>query len=308
MDEREYRLSLWADLSQRDPGDLEPKLLRDLGVYGGAQGIWVDKTRTGSLTRSGAGVTVSILHTGKHYPDDLSDEGVIYHYPSTSRPPGRDAAEVQATKETRNLGVPLFVILPGDRSSSRRRVRLGWVEDWDDVSRQFLILFGSGPPAIPPSPDPDAPFRLVDEQPRRRLGQVQVRAGQQRFRFSVLKHYGCKCAVCPITHPHLIEAAHIRSKADRGSDDWRNGLPLCATHHTAFDAHLFAVEPGSLAIRFARNVTPDSIGVATAHLDLLRSAPHETALLWRFDLVAGVSRNLDYGGREGQPEAGVESC
>jgi hypothetical protein len=38
----------------------------------------------------------------------------------------------------------------------------------------------------------------VDEAPHRRLAQVQVRAGQQRFRFSVLKQYGCKCAVCSI--------------------------------------------------------------------------------------------------------------
>jgi putative restriction endonuclease len=137
---------------------------------------------------------------------------------------------------------------------------------------------------------------------------VQVRVGQQRFRFSVLKQYGCKCAVCPITHPHLIQAAHIRGKADRGSDDWRNGLPLCATHHAAFDAHLFAIEPGSLAIRFPPNVTPDSIGVTAAHLDLLRSIPHETALLWRFDLATAVSRDPAYGGREGQPETAVESC
>lgn len=179
MDERQHRLHLWAELHQHDVGDLEPKLLRDMGIYGGAQGIWVDKTRTGRLTQSGAGATVSLLHTGRHYPDDLSDEGVIYHYPTTSRPPGRDASEVQATKETRSLGVPLFVILPGDRSPSRRRVRLGWVEDWDDPSRQFLILFGDEPTEPMLMPEPDAPFVLVDEQPRRRLGRVHMRAGQQ---------------------------------------------------------------------------------------------------------------------------------
>src|SRR5918998_5089096 len=150
MDERQHRVRLWHELSQSDTGDLDPKLLRALGIYGGAQGIWVDKARTGSLTTSGAGATVSILHTGKHYPDDLSDEGVIYHYPSTARPPGRDAAEVEATKQTRSLGVPLFVILPGDRSPSRRRVRLGWVEDWGDASRQFLILFGDEKPTSQP--------------------------------------------------------------------------------------------------------------------------------------------------------------
>jgi hypothetical protein len=177
-DERLHRKRLWAELSAHDLGDLEPKLLRDLGIYGGAQGIWVDKARTGPLTRSGAGATVSILHTGKHYPDDLSGEGVIYHNPTTARPPGRDAAEVEATKETRALGVPLFVILPGDRSPSRRRVRLGWVEDWDDASRQFLILFGDEKPTSQPAPEPDAPFVLTDEQP---LGEGGLFVGAPAF-------------------------------------------------------------------------------------------------------------------------------
>ena len=131
--------------------------------------------------------------------------------------------------------------------------------------------------------EPEAPFVLTKERPGR-LGQVRVRAGQQRFRFSVLKHYGCKCAVCSITHPQLVEAAHIRSKASRGSDDWRNGLPLCSTHHAAFDAHLFWIEPLSLTIHFAPQVTAESIGVTTPHLHLLRNKPHEDALRWRASL------------------------
>jgi putative restriction endonuclease len=127
----------------------------------------------------------------------------------------------------------------------------------------------------------------VDEAPHRRLAQVQVRAGQQRFRFSVLKQYGCKCAVCSITHPQLVHAAHIRSKADRGTDDWRNGLPLCSTHHAAFDAHLFWIEPGSLLLHFAPGVSPTTIGVSSGRLDVLKNAPHEAAITWK----AGVARS-----------------
>ncbi len=59
-------------------------------MYGGAQGIWVDKARTGKLAENGNGVTVSLTHSGKSYPDDWSEDGVIYHYPDTHRPPGRD--------------------------------------------------------------------------------------------------------------------------------------------------------------------------------------------------------------------------
>ena len=120
---------------------IEPQFLRRLRVYGGAQGIWVDKVVTAPVASTAGSVCVSILHTGRHYPDDLSDDGVIYHYPETGRQPGRDAAEVEATKEAARLRLPIFVILPS-ASPSRREVRLGWVTEWDDENKQFLILFG----------------------------------------------------------------------------------------------------------------------------------------------------------------------
>jgi len=56
------------------------------------------------------GVTVSVLHTGSSYPDDLANDGVIYHYPTTSRPPGRGASEIEATKEAARLRLPIFVV------------------------------------------------------------------------------------------------------------------------------------------------------------------------------------------------------
>jgi hypothetical protein len=61
-------------------------------------------------------------------------------------PKGRDAAEVQVTKNAMRLNLPIFVILPGARSSSRRTVKLGWVKDYDDDGRLFLILFGETEP------------------------------------------------------------------------------------------------------------------------------------------------------------------
>ena len=75
--------------------------------------MWVDKARTGQVAGHKAGVTVSLLHTGRHYADDLSEDGLIYHYPETNRGDTRDAAEVEATKSAGELEMPLFVILPG---------------------------------------------------------------------------------------------------------------------------------------------------------------------------------------------------
>ena len=280
--ELNWRLSRWAEIQARDEEDLEPRWLRELGVYGGAQGIWVDKTRTKFLSGDGIGVTVGILHTGRHYPDDLSDEGVIYHYPSTNRPPSRDENEVSATKNAERLSLPVFLILPGERSIAKRQVRIGWVEDWDDDGRLFLIsLGGEGSPAKTRSTEPRE-FSLEDEN-KQSYALAKTRPNQQRFRFKVLQNYGHKCAVCSIKAPQLIVAAHIRGKGDRGSDDWQNGIPLCPTHHTAFDLHMFSIEPRTKRIVMKPGLKPDAVGIVHENLSIKRNSPHEDALDWRWD-------------------------
>ena len=60
--ELEYRL----DVFKRIPGDKMPKSvspedLRKLGIYAGAAGFWLDKSRTKTMTDDGAGVTVFCL-------------------------------------------------------------------------------------------------------------------------------------------------------------------------------------------------------------------------------------------------------
>lgn len=39
---------------------VRPHVLHNIGMYGGAQGVWVDQKRTGSLTPDGAGITVGV--------------------------------------------------------------------------------------------------------------------------------------------------------------------------------------------------------------------------------------------------------
>jgi putative restriction endonuclease len=161
-DELARRFKLWGQLSAEDAGNADPSALRSALVYGGAQGrLWVDKKTTDALTMDGHGVTVSILHTGRHYPDDLSEDGLIYHYPTTHRTPARDAAEIQATKNAAALSLPVFVILPGTSSAAKRSVRLGWVVDFDDEKRQFLVQFGENAPKYQTAADEDASFALT---------------------------------------------------------------------------------------------------------------------------------------------------
>src|SRR5262245_53918866 len=87
---------------------------------------------------------------------------------------------------------------------------------------------------------------------------------------------------CSISHSLLLHAAHLCGKAAKGSDDWRNGLPLCATHHLAFDADLFAIDPNTLEIVLAGGLDRDSLGVQRT-LATIRGRPHLDALRWRFE-------------------------
>ena len=283
QDELRRRFGLWDSIKKVGSNSVSASTLRSTGVYGGAQGVWVDKARTGPISANGSGVTVGLLHTGRHYPDDVSEDGLIYHYPHTARPPSRDAAVVAATKNAAALNLPVFVILPGDTTHARR-VRLAWVEDWDDDAALFLVLFGDAAPTYAPPPDENAPFSLTDETPTRKA-MVNVRPNQQVFRFQVLAQYGSKCAVCSITHLSLIKAAHLRGKREKGSDDWRNGIPLCSTHHDAFDAHLFAIHPDTLSIITAPEISPAAIGLDTVALAPKQKRPHRDALAWRFELT-----------------------
>jgi hypothetical protein len=69
----------------------------------------------------------------------------------------------------------------------------------------------------------------------------------------------------------------------KGTDDWRNGLPLCATHHDAFDNHFFAIDPSTGAIQCKPGVNAADIGVEQTKLQCLHNAPHIDALKWRWD-------------------------
>jgi hypothetical protein len=73
------------------------------------------------------------------------------------------------------------------------------------------------------------------------------------------------------------------SKRDRGSDDPRNGLVLCALHHRAFDAELFGIEPQSLAIRY-RDEGPSAteLRITKSDLGALRLKPHQEAIAARW--------------------------
>jgi putative restriction endonuclease len=282
-DERALRFALWGDLQADDgPDSVLPRTLLLLRVYGGARGIWVDKVRTRDMSDDGAGITVALLHTGAFYDDDLSDDGVIYHYPSTETS-GWDEAQVAATKNAARMRVPVFVISRSALHRDLRKVRLGWVEEWDDHAGQFLVVFGDDPPLARQVPVDEAPFLAIEPTEKRARTTAQ-RMGQARFRFDVLRRYDPTCSLCEIRVLDVLDTPHVVPVADRGSNDPRNGLVMCATHHRAFDAHLVGIEPETLDVRFTA-AGPDarSLRVAVGSLAGLGKTPHPEALSWRWD-------------------------
>ena len=97
---------------------------------------------------------------------------------------------------------------------------------------------------------------------------VKRRKRSPKFKKSVLLAHGIRCACCEINLEALIEAAHIRPVAANGNDEPSNGIPLCPTHHTAFDASLFTINPEDQSIILANGITYDDIGITKKRIDL----------------------------------------
>jgi putative restriction endonuclease len=193
--ESERRKKQWeALLAAGGPKSIAPKTLNDLAIYRGGRGVWFDKNTTRDLSDDGTGVAVGVLHTGSSYADDLTDDGVIYHYPSTERA-GRDDAEIAALRNALRLGLPVCVVTHSPSKASRRDVHRGWVTDTDDLSALCLIEFGGEPrPAVPIA---TTAFRLeANREERKQLTKRLKRSA--RFSFEVGKRCGWRCAVCAI--------------------------------------------------------------------------------------------------------------
>lgn len=278
--EREWRLAVWRNLlARRDSAGLvTTDAVRSVGAYSNFRGIWADKSRTKRIHLDG--VTMGLKHTGQHYPDDLDERGVLYHYPVT-RQKGRDLGEVNATKAAAALGLPVFVIID---HGNRRAVQLAWVEGWDDGSALFLVKFGPTPPAqlLDRDRSEERPFKLEGNRRTRREGKVVSRPDQARFKLEVFQRYGSTCPLSGISVPQMVEAVHLRGDADGGTSDCRNGLPMNAALHRAFDAHLFAINPDTLVAE-TRPDGPslEDMGILHPKLTLGR-LPHPDALRWRY--------------------------
>jgi predicted restriction endonuclease len=124
-------------------------------------------------------------------------------------------------------------------------------------------------------------FELFAQQPGS-TRTVKARPDQSRFRRGVLRRYGQRCALCDIEALELIHAAHLVPDADRGTNDPRNGLPLCANHHFALDRGLATIEPVSTRVHVAQGRTHQTLGIQRTDLTHLPAQPADEALRFRW--------------------------
>lgn len=260
------RIKTWGRLRKAGgPLRVSAGLLRDLGIYGGGQGIWVDKATTGSASPDGSGVAVGLLHTGE-YCNDLSPDGAIYRYRRTARAVKRDLDEISAVKNAGLLGLPVFVVTATGPRRSLRDVRVGWVEDWDDAGMAFLIAFGTIRRPMPcVAQDPGRLFSPVKPAGDRLATAPRRTPSEARFRFGVFRRFGRQCAVCDMAVPELLDIIRLRPAPSEAPDDPANGLVLCALHKRAYELGLFTIDPVTL------HITIPSDGPNVAALNITRA-------------------------------------
>jgi hypothetical protein len=243
--ELRHRLDVLARAQALDSWPLlSPGEVRDLGIYGGYSGVWVDKTRTREIAREG--VAVGLLHTGRHYDDDIDDSGVLYHYPTTQRPESRDSNEIQAMKNAKSLNLPLFVIR---NVGARKKIDLAWLEDFDDELRICVLTFHGVDPKTNAyrSPHEISTFPLFG--PHKKATVEILRSERDPlFKFNILKRFQGKCLVTEINVTEMLDAAHIIPVASGGTESSENGMLLSASAHRALDSGLWAVNPSTLQI------------------------------------------------------------
>lgn len=223
---------------------LSPGEVRDLGIYGGASGVWVDKKRTKEIAPEG--VAVGLLHTGRHYDDDIDESGVLYHYPTTQRPESRDKNEIQAIKNAKALKLPIFVIR---NVGARKKINLAWLDDFDDQIRICVLTFHGVNPDKNTYRSPADISTLPLFGPRKKSTVEVLKAERDPlFKFNILKRFQGTCLVTEINVTEMLDAAHIIPVASGGTESSENGILLSASAHRALDSGLWAINPSSLQI------------------------------------------------------------
>ena len=117
------------------------------------------------------------------------------------------------------------------------------------------------------------------------------------FKRIILNEYDFTCALCEMKFRldslYEVNAAHIVPKNAFGTDDPRNGISLCRTHHWAFDTGLFSVNNDyrvilSPALKRAETKKFELVNMKDKKMVLPGNnifLPHQKALAWHREKV-----------------------
>jgi putative restriction endonuclease len=293
-EERAYRHRRWTEFLNRTIGHTpkwrdvqENWIFRPQG-----QGIWADVDRTRNADAP-AGIGYSILLTDVYGEQAPSEERFIYHYPTVQN--RRSENEIESIKTAKKYDMPMFLV-DGISLQGSYIVRIVWVIDWDDQSRTFLFGFSLPTNEERENEDIDQqPYLEIRDRTMRGISNKILRPGQREFAFDVFKRYGPKCAFCDMDVCQALDACHIRPFKDDGPDDARNGLVICKSHHSLFDAGIICIEPEKLKIGVMMGMARTRLHIKYASLVHLRKQPAVQAISWRFSCFKlHISRKYEY--------------
>ena len=285
-----HRLDILARAQALDSWPLlSPGEVRDLGIYGGASGVWVDKTRTQEFAHEG--VAVGLLHTGRHYDDDIDESGVLYHYPTTQRPESRDNNEIQAIKNAKSLKLPVFIIR---NIGTRKKIDLAWLDDFDDQLRICVLTFHGVNPEANVHRSSQELSVLPLFGPRKKSTVEVLRAERDPlFKFNILRRFEGRCLVTQIDVTEMLDAAHVIPVASGGTESSENGILLSASAHRALDSGLWAINPSTLQVETKKDgPSTERMKLLTTDLSHQSNKLNLKALEFRYEklFLRGVTR------------------
>ena len=280
-DEMSRREALFEQIQSESSVGLVPSsVVSELGVFRGERGVYRNKELTDLVVEGG--LAVGLLHTGRSYADDLTEDGVLYHFPST-RNLGTDAADIRSLHNAFTNKTPVFVI---STEETLKKVQRGWIEIFDADLKQCYVAFNDSPPTsvIDTNDEVTVPWEARTKR------SVKIKASTSvdrdpRFRMLVRRRYRNKCAITGIAVPEMLDAAHIIEVNDNGSDHPENGILLEKGIHAAFDAYLWSIEPGTYKLVTAKGgPSLAQMGITIQILDEITPKPHTNALEIRWEI------------------------
>ena len=264
--EIERRQQLFNAISHIDIAiDVKPSKLRDLGIYGGAAGVWVNSDVTRGVVSPSSGVAVSILHTGKNYSDNMSSKGIDYDFPNTNRNGSHDQNEIQALKNCFESKIPLFVISKAS-NQKLRNVHIGLVQTFDEINAKVFIKFVAQDKLFPTAnetiKESQAEYKeafenkvneSLDDSSKNRKRRLDSRSTKPKVVYRLVQDYRRDpdvvaealyrakgfCEKCKKKAPFIkrsngepyLEVHHIRPLSQGGLDSLENVISLCPNCH-----------------------------------------------------------------------------